>query len=207
MIRPDASHSMNTFRRSLVLAVSAAALCAFVAGCGKHKPAHKRPLEADPTFSLNVVPVPEFWPREKFDWPKNEEMRRIRKDAWARYGTPEFIRKVYTFDGRIVRPSELEEGHVLVGARPTPVDEWIYIDEKIRVRFEGREVKESPLTDEIETVCMHGDPVAIKDFDMGDFNQRSFYYYNVGKEFVFVDGRKTDERTFATAPGAERMRD
>lgn len=194
--------------RHAALAAPIVLALALAAGCGKQKPAHKRPLEPDASFSLNVIAVPDFWPREKFDWPKDEELRRIRKDAWGRYGTPDFIRKVFTHDGRIVRASELVEGHVMAGARQKPLDEWVYLDEKIRVRFENREVVEEPLTDEIKTVCTYGDPVAIKEFDMGEYTQHSFYYYNIGKEFVFVDGRLTDTRTFfGTAPGAETMRE
>ena len=53
----------------------------------------------------------------------------------------------------------------------------------------------------------YGDPVAIKEFDMGGHMQHSFYYYNLGQEFVFVDGKLTKTRTFSPAPGAESMRE
>ncbi len=170
-------------------------------------PPEKKPLATDPEFSVNVIPVPEFWPREKLDWPEDEEIRRIRKDAWGTHGTPDFIRTLFTFDNRIVRPIELAEGIVLSGARPRPAEEWVYISDGKVVRFEGRKVIEEDLRDDVKTVCTHGDPMAVKDFDMGDFIQTSFFYYNVGKEFVYVDGKLIDTRSFAPAPGAENMRE
>ncbi len=190
-------------RRILVLLPIVVAV---LLGCGSRKP-EKKPLAMDPEFSLNVMPVPDFWPRDKFDWPEDEEARRIRKEAWGTHGTPDFIRFVYTFDNRIVRSLELAEGMVLSGARPKPAQEWIYIADGKTVRFEGRKVHEEKLTDDVKTVCTYGDPMAIKEFDMGDYVQTSFYYYNVGKEFVFVDRRLTDTRMFAIAPGAENMRE
>lgn len=148
----------------------------------------KRPLTYDATFSLNVKRVPAFWPRERFDWPRNEMEREAHKEAWATYGTPDFIRHVRTFDRRIVRPVEMEERHVLAGARNRPLIQWIYLDKELVLEFDGPRVEELDLDDKLRTVCIYGDPNDIRTFDREHFKQTSFYYYNHGQEFIFVDG-------------------
>lgn len=154
----------------------------------------KRALIYDPTFSLNVKRVPSYWPREDLDWPRNEMEREARKEAWANYGTPDFIRHVRTFDRRIVRPVEMEKGHVLAGQRNRPLIQWIYLDKDLVLEFDGPRVEELELDDKLRTVCIYGDPNDIRSLDQQHYERTSFYYYNHGREFIFVDGTHIDTR-------------
>ncbi|MBX3728183.1 MAG: hypothetical protein KF858_03280 [Candidatus Sumerlaeia bacterium] len=169
----------------------ALALTLTVAMVGCNRGPEKKRLEMDPRFSVNVMPVPSFWPRPNMDWPKEPLERVAHQRAWVEYGTPDFIRKVFTFDDRIVRPIELEERHTLIGKRPTPLMQWIYLDRGITVTFNGPRYEEGKLSDQLRVVCLHGDPNDIKEFPRPEFTQTSFYYHNHGLEFVFIDGVQT----------------
>lgn len=171
--------------------------------CGKKEPA----LEPDPEFSINVMVVPDFWPREEIDWPEDETLRRVQQEAWARYGTPDFLRFVYTVDRRIVKPSEAVEGHRMSGRRGSkPEDEWVYFDQGIVLRFKGTEVIERPLDDMLKTIVLYGDPNEIKRWPELGVERTSFTYYDHGKTFNFGGGKLTDTYEFKPMPGFN-MRD
>ena len=172
---------------SRILAPLLGVLLVVLGGCEK-KPEEK-PLEIDQKFSVNVIPIPHYWPREKFDWPTSPVERNIRQEAWAKYGTPDFLRRIYTFDNRIVRPLELSEGHVLAGKRPVPLDQWVYIEEDRTITFTGPRMELGTIPDQIRIVCLNGDPNEVKEFPRADFTMVSFFYYNQGKEYVFMDGK------------------
>ncbi len=175
-------------------------------GCGEKKP-EKLPLTADPIFSVNVIPVPAFWPRENFDWSEDENLRILEKSTYEEYGAPDYIRLVHTFDRRIVREAELLKDVVLAGRRPKPIYEWIYMDRKLVLQFNGPQVVEAPLTDKLKIVCEYGDPVAVRNFNVDGIPLTSFYYYNHGKEFVFNRDDLVQVHSFNAMPGAERMRE
>ncbi|MDK2970974.1 MAG: hypothetical protein PWP23_729 [Candidatus Sumerlaeota bacterium] len=166
-----------------------------------------KPVTLDPQFSVNVMAVPTFWPREDMDWPEEPHERVVQENVYREYGRPDYFRNVHTFDRRIVLPIELEEGHVLAGRRPKALTQWIYIDEGKVLTFDGGKFEESELTDEVRTVCTYGDPQDIKRFDRPEFEQVSYLYYDQGLEIVFIDGKKSREkRISAPVPGAGRMR-
>jgi hypothetical protein len=178
----------------------AIALMAF-AGCQTKDP-EKLPLAVDPAYSVNVVPVPEYWPREKLDWPETEPSRTLHQEAYNLHGKPDFIRLVYTFDDRFVRPTELGENHILIGKRPAPLTEWVYIDRDMVIRFEGTRYVEDKVSDELRMICMHGDPTRMHQARESDGTvRRTYTYMNLGREFTFYDGRLANTREFSGATG------
>ncbi len=181
----------------LVLIVSSL----LVLGCGSKNP-EDLPLEVNPLYSVNIVPVPDFWPREKIDWPIKEPQRSLHQEAWAVHGTPDYIRLVYTFDDRFVRPIELEENHTMIGKRPGPLTEWIYLDQDKVIRFESSRYVEKPVSEELRMICTHGDPTQFHEAREADGTvRRTYTYLNLGKEFTYIDGNLYNTRDFSPAHG------
>lgn len=188
----------------LVVVVLAAGV--LLGGCSRNP--KKQPLKLDQRFSVNVIKVPEYWPREKLDWSRDAQQRAVQQETYARYGRPDFIRRVYTFDNRIVRPGELGPHSVLMGQRPEPLSQWLYLDQKIAVTFQGGAKHEViDLPDQVRIVALHGDPNDIKNFPVDGIERTSFYYYNHGREFVFVNGVLTQTKNLgAGMPAATELR-
>lgn len=183
-----------------LLAIASAGLVA----CGGK---NRKPIDINPDYSVNVIPVPEFWPREDIDWAEEPAKRAVQEEVYARLGRPDFFRKVYTFDNRIIRPQELSPYAVLMGQRPTPLFHWVYIDLDKVITFTGETYKEEEISDQLRTVALHGDPNDIKNFPVDGIQRTSYYYFNHGKEFVFVNGTLTEERALGTAmPAHTRIR-
>jgi hypothetical protein len=170
-------------------------------GC-QTKDAEKLPLAVDPAYSVNVVQVPEYWPREEIDWPALEPSRSLHQEAHDLHGEPDFIRLVYTFDNRFVRPIELEEKHIMSARRPAPLTEWVYIDQEKVIRFEGTRFVEDKISDELRMICLHGDPTQFHEAKESDGTiRRTYTYLNLGKEFTFYDGVLANTRDFSAAHG------
>ena len=185
-------HHAHFIRASL--SILAAGLLVFASACAK-KP-EKKPLSMDPSFSVNVMPVPTFWPRDKFDWPDDEDKKAVHQAAYAKYDKPDFIRKVWTFDDRIVTSQEMEEGTHMVGKRPEPLVEWIYLDREFVLRFKGtQEPEKRDLSDQLAVVCIEGDPNNIDYVSLDEqTEQETWQYWTSGMEYTFVEGDKTKER-------------
>ncbi|MEQ8820285.1 MAG: hypothetical protein RLY93_08565 [Sumerlaeia bacterium] len=172
-----------------------AALIAFLgAGCGKKK------LEPDIDFSINVMPVPQWWPREDKDWPEIPAAREAQQQVWAERGTPDYFRIVYTADRRIVRQPELGTGR-MAGKKDQVELEWIYFEDGEVISFAGPKVKERDIDDQLRTVCKYGDPSEIKTWPEVGVERSSFTYYDHGKTFYFVDGALTDTYEFKPMAG------
>jgi hypothetical protein len=187
--------------RLLSLTFLAACILLIGTACASKDP-EKLPLEVDALYSVNVVGVPSYWPREKLDWPLEEPQRSLHKEAHGIHGNPDYIRFVYTFDDRFIRPSELEENHRMIGKRPAPMTEWVYIEQDKVLRFESNRYVEKPLTEELRMVCTHGDPTQVKEVREPDGTLRRIYtYLDLGKEFVYYDGKLSTTRDFTPAPG------
>ena len=174
----------------------------FLTACGGKEPV----LKPDPDFSVNVMAVPEWWPREELDWPEDAARRQVEQDAWARYGTPEFLRFVYTVDRRIVKPSESLEGHRMAGTQGKPDIEWIYVNDEIILSFNKGKAVERPLDDRLRTVVLYGDPNEIKRWPELGVERTSFTYYDHGKTFSFAGDKLMDTYDFKPMPGFN-MRD
>jgi hypothetical protein len=193
---------------SIRLGITAMALMVLVA-CGGEKDPSKAPLEIDPNYSVNVIPVPAFWPREKFDWSKDEAQKVVQKDTLAKYGRPDYIRMLYTFEDRMVRPAEAMQGNTMPGKRPTPLVEWVWIDDNRVVRFDGAQAKEREISDELRMVCLNGDPGQVTRVPLPgapDKQRVTYVYFNLGKEFIFVDGKKVDEKTLSHSADGLNLR-
>lgn len=182
-------------------------LVIFSLGCSKGP--EKKPITFDVAYSVNTVPVPAFWPREKMDWPKNELEKSVRRSVYETYGKPDYLRSVYTIDRRVIRPKDLEEGIQLPGKKSSPTIEWVYFDEKIAIEFDGPRFVEHELDDVLKTVCVYGDAGVVRDHTQADGRVFQVYtYYNHGKEFTFDGNKLVKERTLTgSIPGAERMKE
>jgi hypothetical protein len=182
---------------------AAIVVLALAGGAGCSKKPHKQPLAPSEKFSVNVVPTPAFWPRDKFDWPENPAERRAREEAWATHGTPDYIRFVHTVDRRIIRPLEIAEGHTLPGRLPEADTEWVYFADKKVVSFSGTKVTERPLDDMLSTVCLYGDPNEVKTFTIAGGERKTFTYYNHGRTFTFADDKIISTQEHPPMPGFE----
>lgn len=194
--------------RAVVCSLVGASLVMAVACGGEPDPA-KAPIVIDPNYSVNVIPVPAFWPREKFDWSKDEAQKVVQKDTLAKYGRPDYIRLLYTFEDRMVRTPEAMQGFTMPGKRPEPLTEWVWIDANRVVRFDKTEAKEREISDELRMVCLNGDPGQITRVPvpgMPDKERVTYVYFNIGKEFLFVDGKKVDEKTLSQSADGLNLR-
>lgn len=175
-----------------------ACLCALLVGawgCSK-----KPELKPDPTFSMNVMVVPEWWPREELDWPKDPDLAQVQQDALQERGRPDYIRMVWTRDRRILRQSELAEKARLRGGLPKPEMEWVYLEKGQVVRFKGTKVLEEPLNDELRAVCEFGDPNDTKDFDEKGRHKQIWTFRDNGKILYFEDGKRVQTQDIPPMP-------
>lgn len=187
------------------------ALLGVAAACatGDKPEPEKVPLEIDPNYSVNVIPVPTFWPREKFDWSKDEAQKTTQKDTLAKHGRPDYIRLLYTFEDRMVRTPEVMAGFTMPGKRPEPVIEWVWIDDDRVVRFDGADAKERTIDDELRMVCLNGDPGQITRVPLSPDSKEekvTYVYFNLGKEFIFVDGKQIEERKLGQSADGLNLR-
>jgi hypothetical protein len=176
-------------------------------GCGK-KP-KDQPIRFDPNISVNVVPVPEFWPREDKDFPKSELDRAVREQALEKYGRPDYLRQVYTVDRRVIRPKDILEGIHLPGKKATPTLEWLYIDEKLALEFDGPRMVEHELDDQLRIAAIYGDANIVRNHPQADGRVFQIHtYYNHAKEFTFYGTTLVKEKTLtSTLPGSERIKE
>lgn len=170
-------------------------LSTILAGCSKGP--EKKPIEIDPNYSVNVVSVPSYWPREKLDYPKKDTvMKQTMIKAYRQYGRPDYLRRVYTADRtRIIRPNDLQEGVTLPGRIPEKT-EWIYTKEDLILEFKFDEIIEHELDDRLEIICLYGDPNEIRPHktQLGDLNI-IYTYYGHGT-FTFHEGKLLREDKF-----------
>jgi len=180
-----------------------------LAGCGGKK--DNVPLTPDPSFSVNVMPVPPNWPRERVDWPSNEEHKVVQKGIYEKYDKPDFIRYVYTFDARFVTSEEMQQWRHMVGKRPEPLVEWVFLDEEKVYRFDGKkEPVDRELEDKLRVICMEGDPQKVTNVAVHpeeDMEKEIWFYYTSGNEYHFIEDRKVSERKVSAGmPGSSLMR-
>lgn len=168
----------------------------------------KRPLEIDPVFSVNVIPVPDYWPREKLDFPKDDpRMRRLMREALAEHGRPDFLWMVQTYDRRPVHQAELRRPETMSARRSKSFLDWVYLEQRLVVSFEGGEIRELPLTDKIRTICLYGDPNEVRPFRTADGrNEPRWIYYAYGLEFAFSGHDLVGTFDFTPLPGFEIRR-
>lgn len=179
-----------------------ALLAAFgAASCNKNK----QKLAPDPEFSINVMEVPEFWPREDKDWPKDEDKRLVMEGTLADRGRPDFFRVVWTADRRIVRQREMVDALEKKGQGLTaPELEWIYADDGKIVRFHKDKAEVRDMDDRLATICTLGDPNDVKvRRDAAGTNTEIFTYYNTGQIMYFEQktGLRLREDQVPATPG------
>ncbi len=188
--------------RSCAAAVAALCFTLILASCGREK----QKLAPDPNFSINVMEVPEFWPREDKDWPKDEEKRLAMEGTYAEMGRPDSFRVIWTPDRRIMRQREMVEmlDQKGRGLNKTPELEWIYIDKGKIVRFTPKEAQARDLDDRTLTLCRLGDPNDVKvRRDPDGRNVEIYTYYNTGQIIYFdqKSGKQLKEDQVAPTPG------
>lgn len=97
--------SSAMWRRFLMIALMVPLLLAGV-GCGGSK---QRKLAPDISFSVNLIEVPEDWPIEKKDWPKDPKQALQQQQVYEKYGKPDYFRILWRKDGRIITQGELTQ--------------------------------------------------------------------------------------------------
>lgn len=193
---------MSLLTRLLLIVLLLGAVLAPVSGCKRKR------LRPDPAFSLNVMTVPEWWPREKKDWPKDPAEARVMKEALDANGRPDYLRIVWNRDRRLVRQGEMVRAIQRGGRGLTPPEfEWVYFDDNKVIRFFPRRAETRELDDRLKTVCNYGDPNEIKTLsDAMNREMDIFTYYEQGKLIYFdrATGRTIKEDKFQAIDGFER---
>lgn len=169
----------------LLLALLVGLLPVLLVSCNKNK----RKIAPDPEYSLNVMPVPEFWPREEQDWPKDPVAARVQQDYLAEHGRPDFFRVVWRPDRRIIRHFEMMDAIERKGAglAAAPELEWIYLEGDTVVRFYPRRHEARELDHRLLTHCVYGDPHEVKsnpDPATGRILE-TYFYYDIGKVYYY----------------------
>lgn len=172
-------------------------------GCGGGK---NRRLTADPTFSINVLPLPGDWPNDKKDWPKDERKAAFQQAVYDEYGRPDYFRVLYDRTGRVITQRELREKMWLERdkrkKRTETEFEWIYLEKGLAFRFEPKGPVKRDLPDNLRTLCDYGDPMEIKTtVDINKRNMVIYQYYDRGKIFYFHEGKLEKEEDSTPMPG------
>lgn len=191
-------------KRIVAGALLAAAIALF-AGC-KDDPK----LAPDSDFSINVIPTPEWWPREDKDWDKDPSTARLQQDYVAEHGKPEVIRVVWTRDRSLMRQGEMADRVRKNNNRTldTPPEfEWIYIERGKVARFVRDRVDERDLDDRLRAIALYGDPnewKVTKDAAGRDIETHVFYNEGLLMTFLMSDGSKVREERFQPVTGYQR---
>jgi hypothetical protein len=155
----------------------------------------------DPAFSVNII-------KPGSTWPKFDNMTPAKLEVYDRYGRPDYFRVWYNPNGEIANMRQA--GPLIrqreVGRLPWS---WVYETEEIEVRFGSpTRFEEIPLSDKLKVLCTNGDPHAppdITELKTGSIRE-SWIYYDVGKQFVFIDDKLADVHRFrGMGPAMRRM--
>jgi hypothetical protein len=178
---------------------------ALLAGC-KDDPK----LAPNSDFSINVIPTPNWWPREDKDWNADPSIARMQQDYIAEHGKPEAIRVIWTRDRSLMRQGELADRVRKNRNRmvDTPPElEWIYLERGKVVRFLRDRLEERDLDDRLRAVALYGDPNEWKvTRDAAGRDIETHIYYNEGLLMTFLvsDGSKVREERFQPVTGYQR---
>lgn len=160
----------------------------------------KKALALKTNFSVNVMPTPSFWPRDR-DWDENPEVRGVQEAAWREHGTPDYLWWVHTVNREPIHRAQLEEGRLIPGRRSSILIDWVYLEDEKILSFSGPKVTEHRLTDKIETMCLYGDPNEVRQHqDAVGVKREIWLYYNHGKQVTFIDGQIETTKDFSAMP-------
>ena len=148
--------------------------------------------------SINVLAPPWWWPDEDTFREKYNKLGDIQKQYLEEQGKPEYLRLLFNRQGTVL-------GYDAMSMRqgmPEPKGlAWIYIERNLEVTFETSGPVEKPLTDEVKTLCLLGDPDEIKPIGTDQTIRNVRYIYNrEGVHIDFLDGKKTAERKVQPLP-------
>lgn len=155
-------------------------------------------LTVDPSFSINLSTPQRNWPNEKKLSPQE-------KEAYKKYGRPDFVRIWWDKRGKLMTQKEVgEKLKKTKGNYKTFKKSWIYIDKEREIIFPQNDTfKEQPLTDKLTTVTEYGDPQEIKMniviYD--DMKCDRWTYWSQGKHFDFVGDKLVKTHDFAPMGG------
>lgn len=190
-------------KRLMTFLMLLVALTMATSACGTKR----RKLEANPSFSINVIPVPRDWPDEsKRDWASDPVLASQQQAVYEQHGPPDFFRVLWSRDGRLMTQREMNARAWMdrkqKQSKEAPDFEWIYLDKKVTYRFRKGSPTKGVLKDNIRIVTEYGDPQEIKDsMDVSRAPVQIYQYYDRGKVFYFRDGDLYKEENQTPMPG------
>jgi len=135
----------------------------------------------NPQYSFNVISPPWWWPDED-TFAKDNPIGDAKRDYYAQYGRPDWLRVWYNKDGVMLSRNEINQREGL----PMPKGvSWIYLDRDVEVSFISSSPVEKPIDDEIATLCEMGDPDEVKALD--EFSTARAVRYVYRREGMFID--------------------
>ncbi len=188
------------FSRFLCFSVALAATLA-ISACNKKD---KDPLRKwiDPTFSMNVVPVPMDWPKEERDWHDTPRIAAYQQRLYEEKGAPDYFYLYWRRDGKPLTAREFtmdswvhRNDEDRSPMNNLPDRGWIYLDDDAIYRFQRNGPEKKPLPDTIRLITEYGDPHEIKEStDPAGQPHTIYQYYDEGKIFYFREGKKYKEQ-------------
>lgn len=153
----------------------------------------------DVAFSINILKPPWWWPDEDTFDVKQNPSGKIEKTYFEQNGRPDWLRLYFSREGTVIPYSVLSEGAGLPKIRQTA---WIYMERKVEVTFTTKEAVETPITDEVLTLCELGDPDEILNVSTDGTTRHVRYLYRRRGVFItFVNQQKTDTQRVPALPG------
>jgi hypothetical protein len=153
----------------------------------------------DVAFSINILKPPWWWPDEDTFDVKLDPAGKTEKKYFKEHGRPDWLRLYFNREGTIIPYSILSEGGGLPKIRQTA---WIYTERKIEVTFTAKEAIETPLNDEVLTLCELGDPDEILNISTDGTTRHVRYLYRRRGVFItFLNQQKTDTQRVPALPG------
>jgi hypothetical protein len=186
-------------RFTILFTLSILSMLLLTSACSRNKQGYT----TNPERTVNVAQVDPGWP------PKIKKMSLAHQEVLRMKNRPTLVHLRWFPDGHIVDKMTVSRLK-LSNKNANPTVSWIYPPEEGSTNTKGEEVifldevkyRILPLSDELYTVCLYGDPQERKPLptkQAGKFIEQ-WCYYNEGRIFVFVDGVKVSEERIPSLP-------
>ena len=161
-------------------------------GCSSNKKGYT----TNPQRTVNIAEVDPGWP------PNIKKMSLAHQEVLRLRNRPPLVHLRWNSDGHIVDKMTIDRMKA-ANKNASPTVSWIYPPEEGSKNTKGEEVifldeikyRIVPLSDQLYTVCLYGDPQERKPIPTKQKGQycEQWIYYNEGRVFEFVDGVKVSE--------------
>lgn len=182
--------------------------------CGSSNKKGPRPIQPNPTFSMNMAQVPADWPLEDRDWALDPVAAERQQAVYGRLGKPDYFWLYWRRDEKPMTSLEFmasewvnRDNKQARKNQPGPTIGWVYVDEAKVVKFGRGEPEEKDLPDTFRVISDYGDPQEIKEsVDVTGAANVIYQYYDQGKIFYFRDGKKYKEESAPRMEGFFKRR-